>query len=271
LKDVYEDTGLYPATAAAVNKLVGKVATRVIRPSGLIAIRGGEEAGFPAHQDIRLLPGLGASLLRTMAVTGFREVGELAGLTDGEALALFGKRGRLLRDTARGIDDNPVYSGNKERNIEKRLDFEQDVIDFEVIRGGLEYLAENAGLDMRRDRLGAALVGLRVVYADGVEAGGEERGKRLFVLDRDIGAGAERLYRRIVTRRIRIRSMVLTLGGLKPLGWEPDLFVPEGEEKLRRVQEAADRVRGRYGVNAVTKGMVLAGGGGFQKGIGILM
>jgi DNA polymerase-4 len=103
------------------------------------------------------------------------------------------------------------------------------------------------------------------VYADGVEAGGEERGKRLFVLDRDIGAGAERLYRRVITRRIRIRSMALTLGGLKPLGWEPDLFVPEGEDKLRRVQEAADRARGRYGVNAVTKGMVLAGGGKFQK------
>jgi hypothetical protein len=33
-----------------------------------------------------------------MAVTGFREVGKLAGLTDGEAPALFGKRGVILRD-----------------------------------------------------------------------------------------------------------------------------------------------------------------------------
>jgi hypothetical protein len=41
--------------------------------------------------------------------------------------------------------------------------------------------------------------------------------------------------------------------------------VPEGEEKLRRVQDAADRVRGRYGVNAVTKGVVLAGVGNFSK------
>jgi DNA polymerase-4 len=259
LNEVLDDTGLCPATAAAGNKLVGKVATRAIRPSGLIVIRDGEEAAFLAHQDIRLLPGLGPSLLRTMAVTGFREVGELAGLTDGEALTLFGRRGVLLRDTALGIGNKEEVISNREEGIERRLDFEEDVIDFELIRGALQYLAENAGLEMRRDRRGAGFINLIAAYADGVLEGGTERGKRLFVLDREIGEGAERLYRRMVTRRVRVRSLTLTLGGLKPLGWEPDLFVPEGEEKQKRLQEAADTMRVRYGVNAVTKGLVLAG------------
>jgi DNA polymerase-4 len=105
---------------------------------GLIQIQSGTEAAFLAHQDIGLLPGMGPGLLRTAAVTGFREIGELARLNDGEALALFGKWGPLLRDMARGIDTSPVMSGDPtEKKIEGRLDFAEDVIEFETIRGGL--------------------------------------------------------------------------------------------------------------------------------------
>ena len=261
LKEILADTGLYPATAAAGNKLTGKVATRTIRPVGLIHIRQGDEAAFLAHQDIRVLPGLEPSLMRAIAATGFREIGELAALGDGEALALFGRRGLLLRDTARGMDDSRVLhagQGNGPGPIERRLDFEEDVIDFEVIRGALIFLAENAGVDLRKEKLGAGKLSLMAAYADGVTAQGEEQEKRLLILDRDIGDAAERVYRRIVKRRIRIRGLTLALGDLRPLGWEPDLFVLEGDSRQRRLQEAADAIRERYGVNAVTRGLVLA-------------
>jgi DNA polymerase-4 len=258
LKEILADTGLCPATAAAGNKLVGKVATRAIRPTGLIHIRGGDEAAFLAHQDIRLLPGLGPSLLRTVAATGFREIGELAVLGDGEVLALFGRWGLMLRDTARGMDDSRVLAtadGEGPLPVERRLDFEEDVIDFEVIRGALAYLAENAGVAMRRDKLGAGKLSLGAIYADGITAQGEERERRLLILDREIGDAAERVYRRIVKRRIR--GLTLILGDLRPLEWEPDLFMPEEDDRQRRLQAAVDKVRNKYGVNAVTKGAVL--------------
>jgi DNA polymerase-4 len=101
----------------------------------LIQIQNGTEGAFMAHQDIRLLPGMGPGLLKIATVTGFREIGELASLNDGEALSLFGKWGPLLRDTARGIDDSPVEAGDlNEKRIEKRLDFAEDVVDYEVRR-----------------------------------------------------------------------------------------------------------------------------------------
>jgi DNA polymerase-4 len=260
LKEILADTGLYPATAVAGNKLTGKVATRAIRPMGLIHIRQGDEASFLARQDIGLLPGLGTSLLRTIAATGFREIGELAALGDGETLALFGKKGLLLRDAARGLDDSRVLhaeDGKGPGPIERRFDFEEDVIDLEVIRGALSYLAENAGIAMRREKLGAVKLSLIAVYADGIAVQGEERGKRLLVLDREIGEAAERVYKRTVNRRIRIRGLTLTLGDLRPLGWEPDLFVPEGDNRQRQLQEAVDTVKDKYGMNALSTGLVL--------------
>jgi DNA polymerase-4 len=225
----------------------------------LIHIREGEEAAFLAHQDIRLLPGIGPALLRTAAVTGLREIGELADLSDGEALALFGKQGTRLRDWALGIDGRPVEAGDSgERTIRQRLDFGEDVIDGERIAGALVYLAEHTGFEMRSGKLGASYLGLRVLYSDGVLVLGEKTAKRLFMMDTEIRACAEELYKRIVVRRIRIRSMTLTLGGFKPLGWEPDLFIPEPEIRDRKIQAAADKIRGRYGIDSLMRAAVLA-------------
>ena len=251
---------LNAAAAAASNKLVCKVASRAIRPAGLIEVRPGDEAAFLAHQDIRLLPGLGPSLMKTIRVAGFRETGELAALSDGEALALFGRKGLLLRDAARGIDHSPVRSGNGSRVIERRADFPEDVIDETVIRGALVFLAEHGGLEMRSEKLGIRGMRLAVMYSDGIEAQGFERLKRLLIRDSEIAEAAWRLYHKTAKRRIRIRSIGLKLEDCAPLGYQPDLFEPETDIAHHKLQEAVDSIKRRYGAGVVMRGISLAAG-----------
>jgi len=255
--EILDKTKIEAAAAAGTNKLVCKVASRTIRPEGLIEVRSGEEASFLCHQDITLLPGLGSSLMKTIRVTGFREAGELAALSDSEALSLFGKKGILLRDSALGIDDSPV-SAPANRVIESKADFSQDVIDETVIRGAIASICENAGLQMRRDKLGAFEVKLSVIYADGVKAEINGRKKQLLVTDKEIITVAADLYQKSVIRRVRVRSISVSLENFSPLGYDADLFEIESETKNRRLQEAADRIQLRYGAGKVTRGIVLA-------------
>jgi DNA polymerase-4 len=254
--EILEKIKIEAAAATGTSKLVCKVASRTIKPEGLIEVRPGDEAAFLSHQDIALLPGLGASLMKTIRVTGFSEIGELARLSDSEALSLFGKKGLLLRDNALGIDNSPVITGN--RVIESRADFQDDVIDELVMRGAITSLAEHAGLQMRGDKLGTSEISLNIFYSDGVKAEGKEKLRYACFLDRDIALAALKIFQKAVTRRIRIRSASLFLGGFTPLGFEPDLFEPETETKNRRLQEAVDSIQGRYGTGKVTRGLVLA-------------
>jgi DNA polymerase-4 len=122
-------------------------------------------------------------------------------------------------------------------------------------------LAENAGIETRGNKLGAARIQLAVTYSDGARVYGEDTGRRLFVTDREIANGAERIYHKVVGRRLRVRAITLTLRDTRPLGWTPDLFLPEGEDKGRRLQEAADRIRNRYGINSLMTGAVMAASG----------
>jgi DNA polymerase-4 len=256
LREIYEKALIRPAVGVAVNKLVSKVATRTIRPVGLIQVNAGTEADFLFYQSIRLLPGMGAKLLRTAEITGIREIGEIAALTEIEAVSLFGKQGMTLRQMAQGIDGSRVEEGGTERRIVQQADFDTDVIDETAIRGAIEALAENGGLVMRRDKLGCSEITLAVVYSDGVRVEGKEKLRRLCVLDKEIQAAGERIFAKAAARRIRVRSIGLALGGLAPLGYEPDLFEVETEVKDKKLQEAADKIRTRFGADKLMKGIV---------------
>jgi DNA polymerase-4 len=241
--EILNHINIEAAAAAGTNKLVCKVASRTIE------VRAGEEACFLAHQDITLLPGIGPSIMKTIRITGFRETGELAALTDSEALSLFGKKGVFLRDSALGIDNSPVAAAAN-RVIESRCDFPEDVIEDTIIHGAIACIAGHAGLEMRRDKLGTTVIKMKVVYSDGEDAEGREKSGRPLVLDRDITTAAQRLYRKTVHRRIRVRSAALSLEELVPLAYEPELFEPETETRL---QEAADRIQERYGAGTISR------------------
>ncbi|MCL2244587.1 MAG: DNA polymerase [Treponema sp.] len=260
LRDISGKTEIIPAAAVACNKLVSKVATRTIRPAGLIQVQSGSEAEFMFHQDIKILPGMGPGLLRTAAVTGIREIGEVASLSVNEALFIFGKRGPLLRDMARGIDTSRVQAHNAVRRITQRADFDEDVTDETAIRSAIETLAGGCGLKMRNEKSGASALRLAVMYSDGLEAQGFERKNGLLVTDREIINEALRLCKKTVSRRIRMRSIGLALEELAPLGYQPDLFEPEKETESRKLQEAVDKIQNRFGAGKIARAGALSGG-----------
>jgi len=260
LRDIFEKGEIRPAAAVACNKLVSKVATRTIRPTGLIQVHEGTEAEFLAHQDIRLLPGMGPGLLRTAAITGIREIGEVAALTVNEALSVFGKQGPLLRSMAQGIDGSHVEERYGERKITQQADFNEDVVDIVAIRGALETLAENGGLKMRNEKLGTRAIRLAVMYNDGILVQGIEKTKRLLVTHCEIMNETFNLFKKTANRRIRIKSIGLCFEDLTHLGYQPDLFVPETETAGRKLQEAVDKIQSKYGAGRITRGIVLAAG-----------
>jgi DNA polymerase-4 len=252
--EISDTLGLEPAVAVAANRLVAKVAARSIRPVGVAYVRRGDEAAFLSPQDAVLLPGVGPALSHLLSVAGIHEIGQLAALSDFEAVALFGKRGLALRDAALGIDPTPVAPGCLgERVIRRRVDFAADQLDARAIRAALVATTEDAGLELRRSLLAAGRLLVAVHYADGCRAEATERGGAAWTLDDELRAAADRAFDRAATRRVRLRVLALELSALAPARREPDLFVPEGQGRMQRLQSAVDAARTRFGPAAVTR------------------
>ncbi len=169
-REIIESTGLDPITALAANKLVSKVATRVVRPLGFAAVPPGEERGFLAHQEVGILPGVGMRIGSRLALLGIRDIGELAGLTDMESSGALGPRGTVLRNAARGIDAAPVMGEGARALIRASCAFDNDTVDVEELRARLWGLVQEAGTRLRAENLDSSRMELEIVYTDGKRA-----------------------------------------------------------------------------------------------------
>ena len=251
--EIHEAMGMEPAVAVAANKLVAKIGTRTIRPSGITQVREGDEASFLAMQDIALLPGVGPSIGRLLSVAGFQDIGQLAMLEDQQVLALLGKRGLTLRNAARGLDSS--FVDNREvgsRNIRRRIDFAEPVHDRDALRAAVVATAEDAGVSMRQELLSCSSVNCMIFWADGSSNEGTFRSASPLILDSEIIEGAWSALQCGMKRRVRIRAIVMTLQNLSPAKREPDLFTPAGPSREERLQTAVDATRRRFGMAALT-------------------
>lgn len=250
---IHDLLGMEGAVAVASNKLVAKIGTRAIRPSGIAQIRCGEEASFLSRQDVALLPGVGPSIGRLLQIAGFHEIGQVAKLDDPQVIALLGKRGVALRDAARGMDRTVVDPRLlTRRSIGKRVDFGEPAFDLQAIRAAVITAAEDAGLEMRKELLACSSIRITLFWADGATGEGGFRTHSPMVLDAKIIESAWIAMERAMKRRVRISSFYLALQDLEPATCEPDLFTPEGPTREQRLQEAVDSARLRFGPVALT-------------------
>lgn len=257
-RDILSATGLRPVLALAGSKTVSKVATRVVRPAGFIALSPREENTLLRHQPVEYLPGIGAVLSRRLELLDIREIGDLAELTDEEARAL-GPRGPELAARARGEDFLPVDSVPPERRTERgACMFEPDVADPQLLRPRLESLASELAYSLRRQGLGARRMLVELLYADGRRSTASTRFPRILARDDEVIHAARISFLRARTRRVRVRRIFVELSDLASGGPELDLFEP-AESRLALLQSTLDRVRARYGFSALSRAITLAG------------
>jgi len=258
-QEISERLGFSPIAGLAVNKLVSKVATRVVKPVGFIAVQPGDERGFLARQEVGLLPGIGKKLTERMGLLGIREIGDLAELSDADAAAALGRGGTLLRSRARGIDATPVTGEPaSRRRIRAEALFDTDTRDAATLEGRLFALVEELGLRLRESGMAARTVELLIVYTDAGRALAQAALPRASSYDRDLFETARALLSRHLSRRVRVRKIAAALSGLQPRNGQLDLFTPPERLKLESLQHAVDRIRGRYGRDAIRAGRTLA-------------
>lgn len=258
--EIREATGLLPSIALASNKTASKVASRVFRPGGFVALAHDEESDLIRRQPVGLLPGVGTVLLGRFSLLEIEDIGNLAELSFEEGRAL-GPRGADLVARARGLDASPVDPEPlAARFVEGERLFEPDTADPFLLRARLASLVAELAFGLRREGLGARQVGVELVFTDGGQGSGSLRGQRLRVRDDEVLEAALLALERARSRRVRVRRLRLRLSALDSGGPELDLFEPE-ETRKARLQTALDRIRGRYGLEAIETGALLAAEG----------
>jgi DNA polymerase-4 len=142
----------------ARNKLVSEAATRVGRlaaPISLIEVPEGDEAPFLAPQAIAVLPDLPAEIRERLDEYHLCRIGEVAAIREADLCAVFGRRGAVLRQQARGIDPRPVLPPELRADFRATHTLATDTNDRTILHPLLRRLTEQLGGRLRRRGLAA--------------------------------------------------------------------------------------------------------------------
>lgn len=256
-REVSDRLRLRATVGVAVNKLVSRVAARVIRPDGLYDVFPGSEAAFLEPLPVLLLPSAAAVAAEVrFDDLGIARVGDLVALSPERARLAFGWRGGPLLRQALGQDEAPVRppaqapAVSEEETLASPTNAEADLL--RVLLG----LCERAGERLRRARAETARLRLTIRHADDVVAHAEAALPTPAAADLALFLQAQALLRRARVRRVTVRWIELRCLDLARGARQMDLFGPAaGEEPL---SQAIDRLRSRFGSAAVVWGRRLA-------------
>jgi DNA polymerase-4 len=260
-REVADRLRLKATVGVAVNKLVSRVAARVIRPDGLYDVFPGSEAAFLEPLPVLLLPGAAvvAGEVRFDDL-GIARVGDLVVLSSAQARLAFGWRGERLRRQALGLDEAPVRPPERAPSIaEEETLAEPTNAEADLLRVLLD-LCERAGARLRRGRVATSRLRLTVRHVDDVVARAEAALKTPVAADLVLFLRGQALLREARERRVAVRWLELRCLDLVRGERQMGLFGPTA--RAEPLSEAIDHLRSRFGSGTVVWGRRLGNGAG---------
>ncbi|MET8772636.1 hypothetical protein, partial [Streptomyces sp. NPDC004658] len=219
-----------------------------------------------ADKPVAALPGVGAATARTLDGYGLDTLGRVAAAPLSTLQRLIGARaGRELREKAAGIDRGRVVPNTVSRSLMTERAFALDEVDPDRHRRALLSAAEEIGSRLRAVEKVCRTLTLTVRYAglpgltpSGRTSAPTTRSRTLrepTAHSADLTRAAYGMYEALGLQRARVRALVLRAEGLTPADQAShQLTFDPVDEKVRRVEEVADRARAKFGPRAVMPG-----------------
>jgi DNA polymerase-4 len=252
---IRERTGLTASVGVSHNKLLAKLASEMHKPDGLTLIRAGEVTATLDPLPVRRLFGIGPKTAERLEEQGIFTLGQLRRAPDAVLWPLLRRETHKFRDRASGIDDRPVVSDAPEKQISAEETFDTDIRDHKELQERLAQLADRATARLRARQLKAGMVSIKV----------RRRDFETFTRQKSFNPPTQetRLVAQVAADlldgwlaeqpRAAVRLLGVGVSGLLPAR-QLDLFTSLESAESQKLDQALDRIHGRFGTEAIRRG-----------------
>ena len=263
--DVLEKTRLPCSIGVATNKLVAKIATDTGKslsktggyPRAILVVPPGGEADFLAPLPVKAMWGVGPKMEKALNDAGMVTIGDIARRPKGELERCFGKYGYELHDHALGIDDRPITLEREAKSISQETTFAKDTNDPIFLRQTLKDLSAHVGYSLRQEGYCARVIRLKIRWSDFTTHTRQVSLAQPTDQDGVIYSKVESLFKSIWESEKPVR--LIGVGGADLVETLHQMSLWETPtEKERRLLEALDGLREKYGKGTVKRGNKLS-------------
>lgn len=254
---VRAETGLICSVGAAATKYVAKVASGLSKPDGLLIIPRDATIGFLHPLPVAKLWGVGAKTEEALRTRGLHTIGDVAHAPLDVLRRAVGEAGsQRLHDLAWGRDDRRVHGGADEKSIGHEMTFSTDITDPVVVRRELLRLSNNVAVRLRRHRVRARTVVLKLRYSDFTTITRSRTLSEPTDLGRQIFDEVQAIYETVragdrPVRLVGVRGeQLVDLAGIDQALWDDT-------DDWRHAENAMDAAIEKFGRGAITPARLL--------------
>jgi DNA polymerase IV len=254
--EVETSLGITVSIGLSCNKFLAKIASDLDKPRGFAVLGGTEAASFLASKPVTLIFGVGKMAQQRLARDGLRTIGDLQRASESELRRRYGVEGARLARLARGLDDRPVRAEREAKSISAETTFDHDIADFRPLELRLWRLAEKVSARLKTNALAGSTVTLKLKTADfRIRTRAQSLSHPTQLASRIFSAGRDLLARE--TDGTMFRLIGIGLSALCDADGAD--FADLIDRRSAEAEQAIDRLRERFGDEAVIKGLALDG------------
>jgi DNA polymerase-4 len=254
-KRIRERTGLTASVGVSHNKLLAKIASDMHKPDGLTIIRPQDVRAMLDPLPVGRLFGVGPKTAARLEEQGIFTLGQLRTAPESVLWPLLRREVRTFQDRAAGIDERPVVSDAPEKQISSEETFDVDIRDHKEMQERLAQLADRTTARLRARQFKAGTVSIKVRRRDFETYTRQKSFNPPTQETRLIAQVAADLLTHWLAEQPRAAVRLLGVG---VSDFEPetqlDLFATPGFTEGSRLDDALDRIHGRFGDDAIHRG-----------------
>jgi DNA polymerase IV len=252
---VEREIGITVSIGLAGNKFLAKIASDLDKPRGFAVLGTAEAASFLAGRPVTLIYGVGKVAAARLAKDGFRMIADLQKAEERDLMRRYGAEGQRLWRLARGVDARAVDPVRERKSVSAENTFERDIASFRPLEKRLWAAAEEVSERLKEKRIAGSTVTLKLKTAEfRIVTRARSLESPTQLADKIFAAGRDLLAREVNGTRYRLLGV-----GMSALteadDADPADLVDRSAERRAAAERAMDRVRGRFGPEAVVKGL----------------
>ncbi|MGO8703432.1 MAG: DNA polymerase IV [Candidatus Brocadiia bacterium] len=253
---ITEETQLTASIGIAPNKMTAKIASDMKKPRGIVIVEPGQAESFLRPLPMGRLWGVGEKTKEVLARRGFVTIGDIADCDPAALTREFGKMGQELWEHAHGMDDRPVDATEDVKSIGNECTFDEDTGDEKLLMSTLMQLCESVAARLRAADKKGRTITTKIRLEGFLTYTRAKTVEEPVDFAPAIYAVAWANFERIARRGKKVRLIGVSVSGFEPPGpKQRTLFDQPREnprsEKQKRLSQAIDRARGRFGDEAL--------------------
>ncbi len=247
---------LVASVGIASNKFLAKLASDLDKPDGFVIIAEEDKQEILDPLPVARIWGVGKVTEKALKSKGIETIRQLRETGQETLRSVFGEQAAHVLRLAQGTDDRQVESSREARSISSEQTFATDIADKDILLDVLLSQVEDVAQRLRINSLEARTITLKLRYDDFRTI----TRSRTFTGATDVtttlwreASGAFLKWHKKSAGPLRLLG--LGASGLQKAGTgQGQLFAEPEREKQKRLDKAFDRIRGKFGRDALRRG-----------------